>query len=255
MKIEDNLISSIEVAELLNVSKAAISQAVRTGHKCKGYEVAQYAVKDEGGRVKGFEPELIEFITNVRKNPLQEPLKTTSSAQKNGVDESTNSKKVFSEIKNRFAEARKGDFTPPKGVVYQDNSIRLLDDKGAKNVGHAFMGASAIQIVPNAIEKISKLQEHQQDAFYASIMALGFSALGYFVGGDNKTWSAIGFGAIGLGVYATAKYQNKRTLTEDRAMMGINPSADQRTGDPLTAEKSEGVFSNIYPLKAVTTPV
>lgn len=51
---ETTFINGKELAELLNVSPPALSQAVRQGRNCGGYPICEWAVKTDSGRIKGY---------------------------------------------------------------------------------------------------------------------------------------------------------------------------------------------------------
>jgi hypothetical protein len=48
-------LSQKDLAEFLGVSRAAVSQATKRGHKCEGYPVRAWAKVDASGRVTGYE--------------------------------------------------------------------------------------------------------------------------------------------------------------------------------------------------------
>jgi hypothetical protein len=48
-------LSQKELADFLGVSRAAVSQATKRGHKCKGYPIRAWAEVDASGRVTGYD--------------------------------------------------------------------------------------------------------------------------------------------------------------------------------------------------------
>lgn len=48
-------LSQKDLAEFLGVSRAAVSQATKRGHKCKGYPIRAWAEVDASGRVMGYQ--------------------------------------------------------------------------------------------------------------------------------------------------------------------------------------------------------
>jgi len=66
--------SQADLADLLNVTRAALSQATSRGHKCGGYPVSEWAFRDGSGRVSGYDvPDWalreMKGEPNTRENP------------------------------------------------------------------------------------------------------------------------------------------------------------------------------------------
>ncbi len=51
---EPILVTGAQLAILLQVTPAALSKAVRNGHRCGGYDVGAWAERGKNGRVKGY---------------------------------------------------------------------------------------------------------------------------------------------------------------------------------------------------------
>ena len=238
MQIDEQLIKQVDLAKLLDVTSGAISLAVKNGHKVKGYEVQPYAVLNESGRIEGFRKKLYKKIKEHRENPTES-------------ESGSNSKFDFKAMRKRAKGEGNGK---PKAVVYEDNSVRFLDDDGAKEFGNSIMKSTGLMVVPKTIDSINNLEDHNRDALFATFITICFGAFGYMAGGENKSLMAVGAGSIGLGAYTWFK-QNSRTSGEDRAMLGSNPSASSRTGIAEPDKSETGLSgSNIHKMSAISVP-
>lgn len=65
-----------QLAEVLNVSAPALSEAVKKGYNCAGYPVGEWAEETDTGRIKGYDvPDFLvseENVTETRLNPIKE---------------------------------------------------------------------------------------------------------------------------------------------------------------------------------------
>lgn len=234
MKTDNNLIKGHEIADLFDVSRPAVSMAIKKDHLLKGHRIRNFAVFKENGHLKGIRREFIDHVREKRENP-EKTLKET-------IDK-------ISKPKNSSSS---GSGKQAKAMVMEDNSIRFLDDAGASSMGQAITATSAIMVVPKTIDSINNLQDYNRDALFATFITATFGILGYMAGGEKRSITAVGSGAVGLGLYSW--YKSSRTLGEDKAMLGSNPSASQRTG--IEEPEAQGYTppkavsgSNIYKMR------
>lgn len=228
---DNNLITATDIAKLLDVSNAAITRAIKKGYKVRGHEVKPFAVLNEGGRLKGFRKDLYKAIRKRRENP--------------DIDkkESLNT--------NEPIKGKDGD--KPKAVVMEDNSIRFLDDGGAKDFGSAITKSSALMVVPKTIDSINNLEDYNKDALFGTLITICFGAFGYMAGGENKPLMAVGAGTLGLGVYTWYK-NNSRNLGGDRALLGSNPSTSQMAGIEESSRSEKGLAGSHSNMRPVVKP-
>jgi hypothetical protein len=76
-------LSQKELADFLGVSRAAVSQATKRGHKCKGYPVQSWAVYDGAGRVTGYDvpDRVVKRGQPEEDTSREEPAQTALTAQ------------------------------------------------------------------------------------------------------------------------------------------------------------------------------
>jgi hypothetical protein len=70
-------LSTQSVADALGVSRQAVSKAARSGGRCAGVEVGEYATFDEAGALSGFDPAVIEAPRENPATPQPQPATAT----------------------------------------------------------------------------------------------------------------------------------------------------------------------------------
>lgn len=161
-----------QLAEVLNVSAPALSEAVKKGYNCAGYPVGEWAEETDSGRIKGYVvPDFLvseENVTETRLNPIKE---TSNSPLIN---------------LNKVIKA------PEEASHMTNNNYSLLPE------GEDYFRPIGMITLPSVLKKALEQDTPQSRA----VIAGGLAALGALVGhavSDNATGAGVGAGAA-LGI-------------------------------------------------------
>ncbi|HEX6983092.1 MAG TPA: hypothetical protein VF181_10055 [Balneolaceae bacterium] len=171
-------LSGKQLAQMLNVSPPTLSEAVKNGHNCGGYPVAEWAIETGTGRVKGYDvPEFL--VSKGPKKDQQRPNPETNEPNKANISPNRSKEAqgfVQSVIHNHYSLLPEGeDYTKPIGIL------------------------SFSSIIKKAIDSDTPMSK---GIIFSIIMMLG-AITGRAI--SDSTWGAIIGGAAGIGT-ASAGY-------------------------------------------------
>lgn len=198
------MIKGKELASLLGVSAASVSQAASKGHLCCGYDVGSWAVRSDNGRVRGYNvpPDVLAELrsgTAPRENPPPKPTGVNLS-------EANKLAELVSETPPKRRE-REGEHNPWVHPV-------------------ALGGGSAV--LYKAVEE----DNASGQAVILAVGGLGGAVCGYEMSGRKAAGAAIGFLAVSgllawrLGLIKPHKPQMPQAQTQ--ASLPPRSAASQR---------------------------
>jgi len=121
-----------QLADVLGVAPASLSQAVKDGYNCGGYPVADWAVETDSGRIKGYEiPEfLVSGETQALKKRPNPTEKVPNKANINPNKGQNPSQQASNVIHNTYSLLPEGeDYVRPAGMITLPLVLKKALDK------------------------------------------------------------------------------------------------------------------------------
>lgn len=170
-----------QLAEVLDVSAPALSEAVKKDHNCAGYPVGEWAVETDTGRIKGYDvPSFLvsdENITETRPNPIKETPTST------------------------LINPNKVNKAPKEASQVTNNNYSLLPE------GEDYVRPAGMIALPAVLKKALEEDTPQSRVVIAGLITMLGAITGHAVT-DNSTGAGIGAGAA-LGITILMyKYMN-----------------------------------------------
>lgn len=214
-------LSQADLADLLDVTRSAVSKATKEGHKVDGYPVRAWAIFDGAGRVSGYDVPKRVFERSNPSGKSQLPAQAQSGAQSD-----------LPGVVRRGAEMLAGDVTSwPEAVAQTAGPV-------TGNVGAASVGMKAL-------DTVREQPSLMEDVVDAGVTLLSGAIVAHATD-ENTSYRGVKVAGTMIGVFAAFKLlrgsgRERRDDHQTAARGGLPPKqqADSSERSHLTGADPE----------------
>lgn len=196
--------SGKRLAELLDVSPAAITSAVKKGHNCCGYPVAEWAEFSDSGRTEGYH--VPNHLIEENEKPQTNKEQTQRANPEKTVNEELNSELVKLNLTNN--KVTKGE-EPDENVNNQENRQPEWQPNYSILPENQDYARPATTVALSSTVNTALKQDTPQSRAVIAASVAGLGALTGQMVSDSAKGAAVG-ATIGMGVTLLAYWLTER---------------------------------------------